>query len=101
MGQIMRQNIDLSKANAHAIVGSLDLGGYKLIFFPNEIFSAYLDDLDVKRCMLVSYSNGHGPYILPIAFPYVTYEMFLDTLDDDTKRRLRAILKEMNDDQKE
>lgn len=51
-----------------------------------------------KGDILVSYSNGYEPYILPIGFPYVTYEMFLDTLDNDTKRKLSATLKEINDE---
>ena len=47
-------------------------------------YTSYTDPVTGKK-MLVSYSNGYGPYILPIDFPYVTYEMFLDTLSKETK----------------
>ena len=70
------------------ILGTWRLGSLQIIFYPNEIFSAYMDGLDLDKKMLVSYSNGYGPYILPIGFPYVTYEMFLDTLTDNTKTKI-------------
>lgn len=76
-----------------AIVSSLDLGSVKIVFYPNEIFSEYMNLLDLDKTMLVSYSNGYGPYILPIDFPYVTYEMFMDTLTKDTKQEIMETIK--------
>lgn len=70
------------------ILGSWYLGSLQIIFYPNEIFSAYMDGLDLDKQMLVSYSNGYGPYILPIDFPYITYEMFLDTLTNNCKKKI-------------
>ena len=49
--------------------------------------------ISLDRELLVSYSNGYGPYILPIDFPYITYEMFMDTLTKETKQRLIEVLK--------
>jgi hypothetical protein len=69
------------------IIAAWDLGAVKLVFFPNEIFSEYMNHLGNEE-LLASYSNGYGPYILPLNFTYVTYEMFLDTLTRDTKKRL-------------
>ena len=93
------QKIRAKAANPdpHGIFGNLKkevilatwyLGCLQIIFYPNEIFSAYMDGLDLDKKMLVSYSNGYGPYILPINFPYVTYEMFLDTLTNNCKERI-------------
>ncbi len=93
-GKIMRANIDPSTSNKGADMGILDLGEFKFIFYPNEIFSEFIDDIDINNSILVSYSNGYGPYILPINFPYVTYEMFIDTLDDDTKMYIHEVLRE-------
>lgn len=76
-----------------ALVSSLDLGSVKIIFYPNEIFSKYLNYLDLDSKMLVSYSNGYGPYILPIDFKYVTYEMFMDTLTKKTKEKIIDTIK--------
>lgn len=76
-----------------AIIAALDLGCVKIIFFPNEIFSHYMDYIDKDREMLVSYSNGYGPYVLPIDFPYITYEMFTDTLTRASKERIIETLK--------
>lgn len=76
-----------------AVISSLDLGCVKIKFFPNEIFSAYMDYIDLDKEMLVSYSNGYGPYVLPIDFPYITYEMFTDTLSKSCKEKLINIIK--------
>ena len=75
------------------IVASLNIGSVKLVFFPNEIFSEYMNNLDLNKQLLVSYSNGYGPYILPIDFKYITYEMFTDTLTKNTKEKIIEIFK--------
>lgn len=75
------------------ILGTWRMGSIQIVFYPNEIFSEYLNGLDLDKKMLVSYSNGYGPYILPIKFPYVTYEMFLDTLSDNCKRDIMDKIK--------
>ena len=64
--------------------------GYILPKKAGDISEEEILDLDKK--MLVSYSNGYGPYILPIDFPFITYEMFLDTLTNTCKEKI----KEMN-----
>ena len=99
LGQIMRKNLE-EKNNPifttlikNIIVSSLDVGSVKFIFFPNEIFSEYMNHLDLDKQLLVSYSNGYGPYILPIDFKHITYEMFTDTLTRKTKEKIIDIFK--------
>ncbi|NLZ75093.1 MAG: hypothetical protein GX914_01160 [Erysipelotrichia bacterium] len=93
-GQIMRQKLEQTKKIIKkANLSSWNLGAVKIVFFPNEIFSAYMSPLDLSKTMLVSYSNGYGPYVLPIDFPYLTYEMFTDTLTVQTKEKLIEIIK--------
>lgn len=75
------------------VLGAWNLGSLKIIFYPNEIFSEYMNLLNMDEAMLVSYSNGYGPYILPIGFPYPTYERFLDTLTDNTKKEIINTIK--------
>ncbi len=92
-GQIMRQKLEESNAVIKkANLASWDLGAVKIVFFPNEIFSAYMSLTDLSKTVLVSYSNGYGPYVLPIDFPYLTYEMFTDTLTVQTKEKLMEII---------
>ncbi|MGI6608502.1 MAG: hypothetical protein ACOX1F_05955 [Erysipelotrichaceae bacterium] len=93
-GQIVREKLEQSNDVADkANVSSWNLGVVKIIFFPNEIFSVYLKELDLSNTILVSYSNGYGPYVLPIGFPYLTYEMFTDTLTVKTKEKIIEIIK--------
>ena len=93
IGQKMREQMERSEGglfgslSKEVIISTLDLGPVKLVFFPNEIFSAYMDHLTDKE-LLVSYSNGYGPYVLPPDFAHITYEMFIDTLSKKTKERL-------------
>lgn len=89
-GQIMRSRL---KDHPEKLVNTgqietIDFNGFTIVFFSNEIFSAYMDYFDPTKALLVSYSNGYGPYILPLHFDHLTYESFLDTLTDQTKQTL-------------
>lgn len=94
LGQIQRAKLEESAnkifgtLSEYGLVVSLKLGSVQIVFFPNEIFSEYMNYLDLDSQMLVSYSNGYGPYVLPIDFKYITYEMFTDTLTKATKQRI-------------
>ncbi len=93
-GKIIRKQTIENKDFIHSIsISKLSLSYFDLIFIPNEIFSDYLKHLDLDHQMLISYSNGYGPYITPIDFPYITYEVFVDTLSVDCKKRLIECLK--------
>lgn len=98
LGQIERQklektnNIIFGKPIEKAIIVKLDLGCVKLIFFPNEIFSHYVNYINDDE-LLVSYSNGYGPYVLPIDFEFITYEMFTNTLTKESKEKIIEVLK--------
>lgn len=99
LGQTARENLKksadtiFSKLIKKAVISSLSIGSVKFVFFPNEIFSEYMNLLDLDKEILVSYSNGYGPYVLPIDFKYITYEMFTDTLTLETKEKIIEILK--------
>ena len=99
LGQIERAKLESSnnmifgKLIEEAMIVALDTGSVKIIFFPNEIFSHYMNYIDLDKEILISYSNGYGPYVLPIDFEYITYEMFTDTLTKDSKERIIETLK--------
>ena len=99
LGQIERAKLEQSnnmifgKLIEEALIVAVDLGCARLVFFPNEIFSYYMNFLQKDNELLVSYSNGYGPYVLPPDFEYITYEMFTDTLTRETKEKLIDILK--------
>ena len=94
LGQIERAKLEkknneiFGKPIDEAIIARLDTGAASIIFFPNEIFSHYINYIDTEKKMLVSYSNGYGPYVLPIDFEYITYEMFTDTLTKKSKEKI-------------
>jgi len=75
------------------VLASWDIGAVKLIFFPNEMFSEYLNELDLNTTYLFSYSNGYGPYVLPVDFSHVTYEMFIDTTSKKTKQMIKEMIR--------
>ena len=94
LGQIERAKLEkknneiFGKPIDEALISRLDTGAASIIFFPNEIFSHYINYIDTEKQMLVSYSNGYGPYVLPIDFEYITYEMFTDTLTKKSKEKI-------------
>lgn len=98
LGKIEREKLEKSnnmifgKLIEEAMIVGLDLGSVEVIFFPNEIFSHYMNYIDLNKKMLASYSNGYGPYVLPIDFEFITYEMFTDTLSKESKKRIIEIL---------
>ena len=71
------------------ILSAWDMGALKLVFFPNEIFSEYLNELNLDTTYMISYSNGYGPYLLPVDFEYLTYEMFIDSTSRNTKLMIK------------
>lgn len=100
IGQEMRAKLQETKMFMGAkfgtqILASWDLGSMKLVFFPNEMFSEYLNELNLENTYLLSYSNGYGPYVLPPDFEYITYEMFIDTTTKNTKMMIKKIIKEI------
>lgn len=97
LGQQQREKLEknantiFSKLVKKALISTLYLGSVQLIFFPNEIFSEYINYIDMDSQLLVSYSNGYGPYVLPLDFNHITYEMFTDTLTRKTKEKIIEI----------
>lgn len=74
-------------------IGVLKTGIINIIFFPNEIFSDYLNYLDLNKTYLVSYSNGYGPYVLPLDFNGVTYEKYMDISSRKMKEDIIKLIK--------
>ena len=95
LGQQQREKLEKNASSLvkKALISTLYLGSVQLIFFPNEIFSEYINYIDIDRQLLVSYSNGYGPYVLPLDFRHITYEMFTDTLNRKTKEKIIEIFK--------
>ena len=99
LGQEQREKLEknantiFSKLVKNALISTLYLGSVQLIFFPNEVFSEYMNYINLDKQLLVSYSNGYGPYMLPLDFKHITYEMFTDTLNRKTKERIIEIFK--------
>ncbi len=99
LGQEQRKKLEASANKIFGIpapeglICSLDIGAIKLVFFPNELFSEYMNFVNLDEKLIVSYSNGYGPYVLPIGFRHVTYEMFTDTLSKKTKEEIIEVFK--------
>jgi hypothetical protein len=93
-GQIVRQQLkespeQLEKENLFSCV---NFGGPRIVFVPNEMFSWYRTQVNDRFCALVCYSNGQSPYITAPGKYLLTYETFTDTLTDETKQKLCAVL---------
>lgn len=90
-GQIMRKKALAHPESVphHLNLSQISFGDYMLLFVSHEIFSDYLNAIDTTKSMIISYTNGFGPYILPKDFPYITYETFMDATTNKTKDNLK------------
>lgn len=93
-GQIMRQRLSENPENLtkEVMLSKVSFGEISYIFCPNELFSCYIDEIDVNKTILVCYSNGYSPYVTGYKSHIITYEVFTDTLTDETKLKLIAQL---------
>ncbi len=94
VGQQERQKLagHPEKLVQSATLSYLDLGIVRLLFAPNELFSSFIDCIDITKCVLVCYSNGYAPYVTDPALTGITYEKFTDTLTVATKEKYKKIL---------
>lgn len=95
IGKIMRQRL-LSKPDelVKAIhISCLNFSNIKIVFAPNELFSAYIEGVNLDNSCLVCYSNGYAPYTIGINEKCITYETFTDTLTNKTKENIMETLK--------
>lgn len=95
-GKIMRSNLE-KQGNfiKEAIVSRVNLGAVKLVYSCNELMSEYMKDMNLDERMLVCYTNGDWPYVLPLDFNYITYEMFYDTWSKQSKEKLLELLERL------
>jgi len=93
--RIIKSNSFMGSNISDQVLSSWNLGSVKLVFFPNELFSDYLNLIDLNNKFILSYSNGYGPYVLPPDFKHITYEMFLDTTNKKTKEMIQKMIREI------
>ena len=99
-GKIVRQRL---KDNPDTLIkeikmSSLHLNKFNIIFIPNELFSDYLNNVNINNTIISCYSNGYGPYMLPINKKIFTYELFTDTFSNQTKQIIIDQLKKWSSD---
>lgn len=82
----------LETLDKEILISKLQLGPYQFVLLPNEIFSSYIQFIDISKTSIVAYSNGYSPYITGINDNLITYEKFTDTLTIESKERLIEII---------
>lgn len=91
-GKVIRENIQKNKTYIkEAIVSRVDFGSVKLVYSGNEIFSDFMKNMNLDERMLVTYTNDDWPYVTPVDFKIITYELFYDTWSIESKKKLRYL----------
>lgn len=95
-GRIIQKNIEASfdLLPDYLRYSVLTLGEFKFILFPNELFSEYIDYIDVNKTSIVCYSQGYAPYVSGFRDVGISYELFSDTYTNNTKERIKSVLEE-------
>ena len=93
IGSKVREELShhLDTLNNEVLISKLELGPYKFVFVPNEVFSSYIECVDIAKASLIAYSNGQSPYVTGIDDDFITYEKFTDTLTIECKKALMAL----------
>lgn len=89
---------DLDSLPKKIVLSKVQLGDYRLIFSPNELFSSYNNYINLDTSILVCYSNGYSRYVSGINDDFITYETFTDTLTKDCKKEYATHLKHLSND---
>lgn len=94
-GQIMRKRLEDApeKLKKEVLLSCVDLGGVRIIFAPNEMFSWWRTQMDDSFCALVCYSNGEAPYMTGPGQYLLTYETFTDTVTDASKEKIVDLIR--------
>lgn len=71
----------------------LTLGKIRLVFNPFELFSAYLDAIDLGSTMIVGHSYASMGYLGPINNQELSYESILDFVINEDKQKILQLLK--------
>ena len=95
-GQIMRKRLEDApgKLKKEILLSCVDLGGIRIVFVPNEMFSWWRTQVDDSFCALVCYSNGDAPYMTGPGQYLLTYETFTDTVTDASKEQIRSVIRQ-------
>lgn len=97
-GKIVRKNLqnnpDLLMKEIK--ISNLSFNNFNIIFIPNELFSDYLSYINLDKTIIACYSNGYGPYMLPLNKKIFTYELFTDTFSTNSKIKVINQLKKWN-----
>lgn len=96
-GKIVRERLknQPEKWVKQVVLSRITLGAVTAVFSPNELFSGWLDCVDINKAVIVCYSNGYSPYVTPIDSKLLTYETFTDTLTRDTKVKIAETIREL------
>ncbi len=70
------------------LASHVSLGKINFLFFPFELFSDYLNYIDLNNTCLICYSQGYAGYVLDYKSELITYERFTDTLSSSSKLEL-------------
>lgn len=90
IGSKVREELSkhLETLDKEILISKLELGPYKFVFAPNEVFSSYINCIDTQKTSLVAYSNRYSPYITGIQDNFITYEKFTDTVTIESKKKI-------------
>ena len=97
IGAQVRENLShqLDTLDKQLLLSKVQLGPYRLVFAPNELFSSYNDFIHLDHSILVCYSNGYSPYVTGLEDDFITYETFTDTLTPACKRQYAEHLEKL------
>ena len=74
----------------------VQLGGHIFIYTPFELFSSYLNCIDLDHSTLVNLGNGDGGYLSGPGKQKLSFEVLSETIGKPDKQRLETLLHQLS-----
>lgn len=89
------RSLNLAERPTEYVIQKVTLGGHIFIYTPFELFSSYLESIDLEHSSLMNLSNGQAQYLSGPGIQKLSFEVLNETISDPYKKDLQKLLYQM------
>lgn len=88
------RSISESELPKQVLFQKLAFGDFCYIFTPFEMFSEYLESIDLDHAIIVNCVNDHACYLSGLTNEYLSFELFMESIAYESKVKITQLLKQ-------
>lgn len=89
-------HVDLDTLPRRFVIQEILIGKHEFIYTPFELFSSYLNSINLENTTLVNLANGHGDYLSGPGIQKLSFEVLGETIPDRNKKELEKLLHDIS-----